>query len=157
MCSWKATWVYWKPLNQAKAKYTNTAFKWQLTCRHNQICNKFRWMSNTFEIISIPWNFWVFFVCLYGVYLHTREFFTHMETSQLPLKGCKFWPMLGMEQWEFFSCDTGHPFIMVISEDQWHSHLLPRVKQWRCHNMYLVYDLGVSRLGFKHPAFRLRG
>ena len=22
-------------------------------------------------------------------------------------------------------CDTGHPFIMVISEDPWHSHLLP--------------------------------
>ena len=24
-------------------------------------------------------------------------------------------------------CDTGHPFIMVISEDPWHSHLLPSV------------------------------
>ena len=24
----------------------------------------------------------------------TREIFTHMETSQLPVKGCKFWPML---------------------------------------------------------------
>ena len=22
-------------------------------------------------------------------------------------------------------CDTGHPFIMIISEDPWHSHLLP--------------------------------
>ena len=26
-------------------------------------------------------------------------------------------------------CDTGHPFIMVISEDPWHSHLLPSVWQ----------------------------
>ena len=25
------------------------------------------------------------------------------ETSPLPVKGCKFWPMLGTEQWGFFS------------------------------------------------------
>ena len=25
------------------------------------------------------------------------------------------------------------PFIMVISEDPWHSHLLPNVKHWSCH------------------------
>ena len=27
-------------------------------------------------------------------------------------------------------CDTRHPFIMVISEDHWHSHLLPSVWLW---------------------------
>ena len=32
------------------------------------------------------------FVCLFWVYHPTREFFTHMQTSPLPLKGCKFWP-----------------------------------------------------------------
>ena len=46
-------------------------------------------------------------------------------------------------------CDTGHLFIMVIFEDPWHSHLMPSVCQWNCH--YL------SRLGFEHPTFRLRG
>ena len=35
------------------------------------------------------------FVCLFGVFHPTREFFTHMETSPLPVKGCKFWHMLG--------------------------------------------------------------
>ena len=30
------------------------------------------------------------FVCLFGVYRPTREFFTHMETSPLSMKGCKF-------------------------------------------------------------------
>ena len=33
------------------------------------------------------------FVCLFvfwGVYRPTREFFTHIETSPLPVKGCKF-------------------------------------------------------------------
>ena len=33
-------------------------------------------------------------------------------------------------------CDTGHPFIMVISEDPWHSHLLPSVWQWSCHYLF---------------------
>ena len=33
------------------------------------------------------------FVCLF-VFLSTREFLTHMETSPLPVKGCKFGPML---------------------------------------------------------------
>ena len=31
-----------------------------------------------------------FFGVFYGVYRPTREFFTHMETSPLPVKGCKF-------------------------------------------------------------------
>ena len=30
------------------------------------------------------------FVCLFGVYRPIPEFFTHMETSPLPVKGCKF-------------------------------------------------------------------
>ena len=37
----------------------------------------------------------VFLGGLFGVYRPTREFFTHMETSPLPVKGCKFWPKLG--------------------------------------------------------------
>ena len=34
-------------------------------------------------------------VCLFVVNRPTRKFFTHMETSPLPVKGCKFLPMLG--------------------------------------------------------------
>ena len=52
-------------------------------------------------------------------------------------------------------CDTGNPFIMVISEDPWHSHLFPSIWQWSYH--YLFWDLVLSRLGFEHPTFRLRG
>ena len=33
-------------------------------------------------------------------------------------------------------CDTGHPFIMVISEDLWHSHLMLSVWQWSCHYLF---------------------
>ena len=60
------------------------------------------------------------------------------------LKVCKFWHARHL--WPLSSegsilcytyCDTGHPFIMVISEDQWHSHLLPSVWQWSCHYLFL--------------------
>ena len=34
-------------------------------------------------------------LCLFGVLHPTREFFTHMETSPLPVKDCKFWPKPG--------------------------------------------------------------
>ena len=103
------------------------------------------------------------FVCLFGVYRLTREFFTHMETSPLPMKGCKILTY-ARHSWLLSSegslachthCDTGLPFIMVISEDPWHSHLLPNVWQWSCH--YRFYDVGLSRLGFENPTFRLRG
>ena len=40
-------------------------------------------------------------------------------------------------------CDTGHPFIMVISEDLWHSHLLPSVQQCRCHYLFLRLRAGI--------------
>ena len=38
-------------------------------------------------------------------------------------------------------CDTGLPFIMIISEDPW--HLLPSVWQWSCH--YLILRPKVCR------------
>ena len=49
-------------------------------------------------------------------------------------------------------CDTGHPFKMVISKDLWHSHLFCSGAVITCFN-----DICLSRLGFEHPTFRLRG
>ena len=99
------------------------------------------------------------FVCL--EFRHTRDVSTHLETSPLPVKGCKFWPMLRMAMSSEGSlacdtfCDTGHSFLMVILEDPWHSHLLPSGWQWSCR--YMFSDLGLLRLGFEHQTFRLRG
>ena len=31
--------------------------------------------------------------CLFGVFRPTQEFFTHLETALLPVKGCKFSPI----------------------------------------------------------------
>ena len=52
-------------------------------------------------------------------------------------------------------CDTGHPFIMVIFEDPWHSHLLPNVWQWSCH--YLLFRLRSVATGGRTPISRTRG
>ena len=49
---------------------------------------------------------------------------------------------------KFLTChtcyDTGHPFMMVTSEDPWHSHLSGAATT--CFN-----DLGLLQLGFKQP------
>ena len=34
-------------------------------------------------------------------------------------------------------CGMGHPFIMVISKEAWHSHLLPSVLQLSLHYLFL--------------------
>ena len=33
-------------------------------------------------------------------------------------------------------CDISQPFIMVISEDLWQSHLLPSIWHWSCHDLF---------------------
>ena len=48
-------------------------------------------------------------------------------------------------------CDTGHPFIMVISEDQRHSPFSSEAVT------FCFYDWSPSRLGFEHPTFRFWG
>ena len=47
----------------------------------------------------------------------TRDFFTHMETSQWTVKSCKFWTLACHIYY-----DMGHLFITIVSEDPWHSH-----------------------------------
>ena len=52
-------------------------------------------------------------------------------------------------------CDTGNPFMMVISEDPWHSHCCGAFSNrvlTTCFN-----DLRLSRLIFEHPTFPIRG
>ena len=51
-------------------------------------------------------------------------------------------------------CDTGHPFIMIISEDPWHFTLLS-VWQWSCH--YLFFRLRSVVTGDRDPISRTRG
>ena len=65
-------------------------------------------------------------VCLFGIFPPTTEFLTSMKMSSLPVKGCKFVDLcsslMALSSQGSFTChtycDTGHPFIMVISKDQ---------------------------------------
>ena len=52
-------------------------------------------------------------------------------------------------------CSTGHPFKMVISENPWHSYLLPSVWQWSCHDQFLW--LGSVTAGIRTPNLPLVG
>ena len=49
--------------------------------------------------------------------------------------------LMAIEQWEFFSVSHllwhGTSVFIVISEDPWHSHLLPSVWQWCCYHLCL--------------------
>ena len=85
-------------------------------------------------------------------------------------KFCSCSALMAIEQWGFLAChtssDTGHPFIMVISDDHWYSHLLPFSSRAVTTCFYdlgpsrLGFEhptLGKSRLGFEHPTFRFRG
>ena len=68
-----------------------------------------------------------------------------METSPLPVKGCKFWPLLGTHgYWAvrilYTYYDAGHPFIMVISEDPLYSHLLIVMRVQECRRELCVGD-----------------
>ena len=92
------------------------------------------------------------FVCL--------EFFSHLETSLLPVKGCQFWPMIGT---------YGHWAVRVLKR------ATPTVTRGICYNGHHQSDthtkcrasgsvdvttwlnaLGLSRLGFKLQTFRLQ-
>ena len=64
--------------------------------------------------------------------------------------------LVAIEQCGFFSEAhlLWHPFRMVISEDPWHTYCRAFGSEalTTC-----FHDLGLSRLGFENPTFRLRG
>ena len=107
------------------------------------------------------------FVCLF-VYLKFIEFivplenfFTHMQTIageglQILTYTRHSWPLSSEGSLTCHTCcDTGLPFIMVISEDPLHSHLLPSVWQWSYHILFL--RLGFVATRHRTPKARMRG
>ena len=73
---------------------------------------------------------------LFGNYRPTREFFFHLyEDVTITVEGLQIltyawhsWPLSSEGSLTCHThCGTGYRFIMAISEDPWHSHLLPRV------------------------------
>ena len=88
---------------------------------------------------------WFFFL---RVFRPTREFFTHMETSPLPLKGWKFLPMLG------------HWAVRVLQRVTPNGHLRGPVTLTPiadCLVVHCHYLFKVCRSWFELPTLRLRG
>ena len=79
---------------------------------------------------------WKSFVCLFTrIFRPIREFFNLNGDVPITGEGLQIltyvrhlWQLSseGSLAWHTY-CDTGHPFIMGITEDPWHSHWLPSV------------------------------
>ena len=101
--------------------------------------------------------------CFFVVFHPSRECFTHMETSPIASEGLQnltydwhLWPLNSEGSLTcHIYCETGHPSMMVIFEDPWHSHLLLSAYQWSCHCLF--FDIGLSQMGIEHLSFHLRG
>ena len=104
------------------------------------------------------------FVCLFvwGLSSHSRIFHSHGDVTiageglQILTYARHSWPLSSEGSLTCHTyCDTGLPFKMVISEDPWHSHLLPSVWRWSCH--YLFLRLRSVATGDRTPISRMRG
>ena len=70
------------------------------------------------------------FVC--GLTSHSRIFHSYGDVTiageglQILTYARHSWPLSSEDSLAcHIYCDTDHPFLMVITEDSWHSHLLP--------------------------------
>ena len=87
------------------------------------------WIFLDLWIVDTWWNFYhynielrFFLFVFVWVFRSTREFYTHMETSLLPVKGCKFdlrSALMAIEQWGFLSV----PHLLINGASVYNSHL----------------------------------
>ena len=87
-------------------------------------------------------------VFAWGFRTNSRIFHSYVDVTITGegLQILSYAPLIAIERWGFLACYTycvtGHPFIMVISEDPWHSHLLPSVWQCSCFYLFLHFCCG---------------
>ena len=103
------------------------------------------------------------FVCLFVWSLSSHSIIFHSygdviiagEGMQILTYDRHLWPMSSEGSLTCHTyCDTDLPFIMVISEDPCHSHLLPSVWQRSCH--YLFLRLWSVAIGDRSPISRMQ-
>ena len=124
-CAMKCeAWTWYLPSHLVPAK---------ILCSRCEPCTNYFW-SIFFRLVLLPMSLlWKMFICLFRVFRPTR----YLETS--PLKGCALhsWPLSSEGSLTFHTyCNTGHQFIMVISVDPRHSHLLPSVRKRSSHYLF---------------------
>ena len=97
----------------------------------------------TFCVHCLQWC--VSFVCLFVLSFSSHSGIFHLygdititgEGLQILMYTRHSWPSSrGGSLTCHTYCDIGNPFIMVISEEPWHSHLMSSVWQWSCHYLF---------------------
>ena len=111
------------------------------------------WMTSTAEVKYFWWVvymhvfggfFW--FICL-GVFVPLDFFFNHMETSPLPMKGCKFWLILGTYMYSHWAVRGFWRATPTVTWDIRLECSKPRTRdtgtccralgQWICHYLFI--------------------
>ena len=97
------------------------------------------------------------FVSLFGVYRPTREFFTNMVTSPLPMKGCKFnfglcSALMAIEQWGFLNL----PQLLWHGPTLYNVTLTPVVERLAVKLSLPVLRLRSVVTGYRTPISRMR-
>ena len=103
------------------------------------------------------------FVCIFVASFPSLEFFTHIETTSSPVQGCEFWPMLGTyDHWAVRTFSVPH--VLWHGASVYYGHLrepvtfTPNAKRLDKGAVTTCFDdLVLSRLGFAHSAFCMRG
>ena len=129
-------------------------------------CYTFRYVIwNTFHVYFICQlcSFLFVYLFIWGLSSHLRIFHSYGDVTNsgeglhILSYARHSWPLSSEGSVACHThCDTGHPFIMVISEDPWHSHLLPNVWQWSCHCLFLPLRYVAARIQTSNIP-RLRG
>ena len=93
------------------------------------------------------------FVCLFGVYvplsLIRRRHHYRLKAENFELCSFGHWAVRILRRATRTYFDSGHPFIMVITEDPW--HLLPSVWQWSWNYLFLHVRLRSVTTGIRTP------
>ena len=101
---------------------------------------------NRFEFLSFLYNC-VEFIVPFEIFHSYGDVLTYVRHS---------WPLSSEGSLTCRTyCDTGLHFIKVISEDPWHSHLLPSLWQWSCN--YLFLQLRSVATVDRSPISRMQG
>ena len=112
---------------------------------NNSALNKsFTWQEYVNGVRICMIIFLLLFVRLFKVFSsHSRMFHSYGDVTiagevlKIMTYARHLWPLSSEGSLACHTyCDTEHPFIMVISEDAWHSHLLPSVWQWSCQYLF---------------------
>ena len=128
--------------------------------------------SKDHQVLWVVFIFLCFFVFVlvlcFGFSFHSRNFHSYGDVTiageglQILTYARHSWQL--SSAWEFFcvphlitaTWGKPHPFIMVISEDQWHSHLLLSVWQRKCHYLF-CRNLDSSTLASSNSMRHCRG